>query len=46
MHSLGLEWLHRLLQEPHRLVRRYLVQGMPFAARLLLSSALARRRER
>jgi N-acetylglucosaminyldiphosphoundecaprenol N-acetyl-beta-D-mannosaminyltransferase len=38
-HGLGLEWLYRLLQEPRRLVRRYLVQGMPFALRLL-SSAL------
>ena len=39
---LGFEWLHRLAQEPGRLGRRYLVEGLPFAARLLLSSALGR----
>jgi N-acetylglucosaminyldiphosphoundecaprenol N-acetyl-beta-D-mannosaminyltransferase len=32
---LGLEWAHRLLKEPRRLARRYLVQGLPFALRLL-----------
>lgn len=36
---LGLEWLHRLAQEPRRLFRRYIVDGLPFAARLLASSA-------
>jgi N-acetylglucosaminyldiphosphoundecaprenol N-acetyl-beta-D-mannosaminyltransferase len=35
----GLEWLHRLLSEPGRLVRRYLVRGMPFAIRMLGSAA-------
>lgn len=34
----GLEWMHRLAQEPRRLARRYLVQGLPFAARVLVSS--------
>jgi N-acetylglucosaminyldiphosphoundecaprenol N-acetyl-beta-D-mannosaminyltransferase len=34
----GLEWLHRLAQEPRRLARRYLLQGLPFAAQLLLAS--------
>ena len=34
----GLEWMHRLAQEPRRLGRRYLVQGLPFGVRLLLSS--------
>jgi len=33
---LGLEWLHRLVREPHRLFRRYVVQGFPFASRLLV----------
>lgn len=42
--TLGLEWLYRLLQEPRRLVRRYLVDGLPFAARLLGSAALYRLR--
>lgn len=33
--AIGLEWAHRLVQEPRRLARRYLVHGLPFAARLL-----------
>ena len=35
----GLEWLHRLGQEPGRLGRRYLVHDLPFALRLLWRSA-------
>jgi N-acetylglucosaminyldiphosphoundecaprenol N-acetyl-beta-D-mannosaminyltransferase len=31
----GLEWIHRLLQEPRRLFRRYIVLGVPFATSLL-----------
>jgi N-acetylglucosaminyldiphosphoundecaprenol N-acetyl-beta-D-mannosaminyltransferase len=38
----GLEWVHRLAQEPRRLFRRYVIEGIPFAARLLAYSALAR----
>jgi N-acetylglucosaminyldiphosphoundecaprenol N-acetyl-beta-D-mannosaminyltransferase len=38
-HRLGLEWCHRLLQEPRRLVRRYVVEGVPFALRLLTLAA-------
>jgi N-acetylglucosaminyldiphosphoundecaprenol N-acetyl-beta-D-mannosaminyltransferase len=38
----GLEWLYRLTQEPKRLARRYLLDGIPFASRLLLSSCLRR----
>jgi N-acetylglucosaminyldiphosphoundecaprenol N-acetyl-beta-D-mannosaminyltransferase len=30
----GLEWLHRLAQEPRRLFRRYVVQGLPFLAQV------------
>jgi N-acetylglucosaminyldiphosphoundecaprenol N-acetyl-beta-D-mannosaminyltransferase len=41
---LGFEWLHRLVQEPKRLLRRYLVHGIPFLVRLLCSAALARAR--
>ena len=41
---LGLEWMHRLLQEPRRLFRRYLVQGPPFLAELLWSALRARAR--
>lgn len=38
MQRCGLEWMHRLVQEPRRLAHRYLVQGLPFGARLLFSS--------
>ena len=38
MQRCGLEWMHRLAQEPRRLGRRYLVQGLQFGVRLLLSS--------
>ncbi|MEL6796739.1 MAG: WecB/TagA/CpsF family glycosyltransferase [Planctomycetota bacterium] len=42
MQKTGLEWLHRLAQEPGRLARRYLVIGIPFAIRLLIGSMAAR----
>jgi N-acetylglucosaminyldiphosphoundecaprenol N-acetyl-beta-D-mannosaminyltransferase len=42
MQRLGLEWVHRLAQEPRRLAKRYLVHGLPFAARLLAHGAFAR----
>lgn len=35
MRNAGLEWLHRLLSEPHRLWRRYLVTNTLFCAYLL-----------
>jgi N-acetylglucosaminyldiphosphoundecaprenol N-acetyl-beta-D-mannosaminyltransferase len=44
MQRTGLEWVHRLITEPRRLVRRYLVHDLPFAVRLLTTSALGRRR--
>jgi len=44
MHALGLEWAHRLIQEPRRLARRYLVHGIPFGIRLLLHSVARRLR--
>lgn len=37
--NIGFEWLHRLIQEPKRLAKRYLVDGLPFAARLFVTSA-------
>ncbi|HVQ26059.1 MAG TPA: WecB/TagA/CpsF family glycosyltransferase [Planctomycetota bacterium] len=37
---LGLEWLHRLLHEPRRLARRYLVDDLPFGAALMARCAL------
>lgn len=42
MQRLGLEWLHRLVQEPRRLARRYLADGLPFAAVLLAGAARER----
>ncbi|NHA15347.1 WecB/TagA/CpsF family glycosyltransferase [Thioalkalivibrio sp. XN279] len=35
MQGIGLEWLHRLLQEPGRLAKRYLWHDIPFVVRLL-----------
>jgi N-acetylglucosaminyldiphosphoundecaprenol N-acetyl-beta-D-mannosaminyltransferase len=40
MQSIGLEWAHRLRQEPRRLARRYLIEGGPFALRLFWTSYL------
>ena len=40
MRRLGLEWLHRLRLEPRRLFRRYIIDDLPFALRLLVTSAL------
>lgn len=31
MQNLGMEWIHRLIQEPRRLGKRYLIDGLPFA---------------
>ncbi len=42
MQRCGLEWAHRLVQEPGRLARRYLVDGVPFAAVLLAGAAWRR----
>ncbi|PWN56290.1 glycosyltransferase [Abyssibacter profundi] len=39
---LGLEWAHRMLQDPRRLVRRYLLDNLPVVIRLLVSSAWQR----
>jgi N-acetylglucosaminyldiphosphoundecaprenol N-acetyl-beta-D-mannosaminyltransferase len=43
LQRLGLEWLHRMAQEPKRLYRRYLLQGIPFLVELLWSALAARR---
>jgi len=40
----GVEWLHRLIQEPKRLFKRYVIQGIPWGLRLLGHSALVRLR--
>jgi N-acetylglucosaminyldiphosphoundecaprenol N-acetyl-beta-D-mannosaminyltransferase len=42
MIRLGLEWVHRMVHDPRRLVSRYLVHGLPFAARLFTSAVLSR----
>lgn len=42
MQKVGLEWSHRLMQEPRRLFRRYIIDGLPFFAALLLRSVRAR----
>ena len=42
MQRAGLEWVFRLVTEPRRLFKRYLVHDLPFAARLLTVSALER----
>jgi N-acetylglucosaminyldiphosphoundecaprenol N-acetyl-beta-D-mannosaminyltransferase len=41
--QLGLEWAYRLAQEPTRqLARRYLIDGLPFGLRLIVSAARRR----
>ena len=42
----GLEWLYRLIAEPKRLAKRYLVHGIPFFVFTLLASAYERLRGR
>jgi N-acetylglucosaminyldiphosphoundecaprenol N-acetyl-beta-D-mannosaminyltransferase len=42
---MGAEWAHRLLLEPRRLARRYLMHDMPFAV-LLLARAMTGRMKR
>ena len=42
LQKMGLEWVHRLLQEPRRLARRYLVENLPFAFRLFASALYTR----
>lgn len=36
MQKVGLEWTHRLMQEPRKLAKRYLVYGIPFGLRLMM----------
>jgi N-acetylglucosaminyldiphosphoundecaprenol N-acetyl-beta-D-mannosaminyltransferase len=44
LRPLGLEWLFRLLHEPRRLFRRYLLEDAPFAVRLLGRAVVVRLR--
>lgn len=40
--KLGLEWVHRLIQEPKRLFRRYVIEDLPFAFELFGRATLDR----
>jgi N-acetylglucosaminyldiphosphoundecaprenol N-acetyl-beta-D-mannosaminyltransferase len=42
MQRTGLEWFHRLVQEPRRLFARYVIHGVPWFFVLLLNAALQR----
>ena len=42
MQGSGLEWMFRLIKEPRRLFRMYIVDDAPYAVRLLISSAAER----
>jgi N-acetylglucosaminyldiphosphoundecaprenol N-acetyl-beta-D-mannosaminyltransferase len=42
MRQSGLEWTHRLISEPRRLFRRYIVHDLPYAAGLLACAAAVR----
>jgi N-acetylglucosaminyldiphosphoundecaprenol N-acetyl-beta-D-mannosaminyltransferase len=42
MQRLGLEWMHRMVQEPGRLLKRYLIHGVPFGVRLMLAALRTR----
>ncbi|MEO6435285.1 MAG: WecB/TagA/CpsF family glycosyltransferase [Tepidisphaeraceae bacterium] len=38
LQKIGLEWVHRLVQDPRRLFHRYVVVGIPFGAGLMCRS--------
>lgn len=42
LRAVGLEWAHRLMQEPRRLSGRYLVHGLPFVTTLFARAAWSR----
>ena len=46
MRKAGIEWIHRMLQEPRRLAKRYLLHDLPFALRLFPHAFWARFRQR
>jgi N-acetylglucosaminyldiphosphoundecaprenol N-acetyl-beta-D-mannosaminyltransferase len=45
LQNIGLEWAHRLAQEPERLFRRYVFENIPFAIELFGRAALTRLRD-
>jgi N-acetylglucosaminyldiphosphoundecaprenol N-acetyl-beta-D-mannosaminyltransferase len=46
MRKAGIEWVHRMMQDPRRLMRRYLADDLLFALRLFPRVLLARQRGR
>lgn len=42
LQRIGLEWVHRMAQEPRRLFVRYVVNDLPFAVRLFANAILTR----
>ncbi|MFT4034190.1 MAG: WecB/TagA/CpsF family glycosyltransferase [Patulibacter sp.] len=46
MQRIGMEWLHRMFQEPDRLVKRYLRDDLPFFAQLFAHIGFRRMREK
>jgi N-acetylglucosaminyldiphosphoundecaprenol N-acetyl-beta-D-mannosaminyltransferase len=46
MQRTGLEWIHRLAQEPRRLARRYLIEDLPFSFSLFAHALWQRRSPR
>jgi N-acetylglucosaminyldiphosphoundecaprenol N-acetyl-beta-D-mannosaminyltransferase len=42
---LGLEWVYRMVQEPRRLFHRYIIDGIPYATRLMIHCLAARFRK-
>jgi N-acetylglucosaminyldiphosphoundecaprenol N-acetyl-beta-D-mannosaminyltransferase len=44
MRKVGAEWVYRMLQDPWRLAKRYLVEDLPFALRLFPHALLVRMR--
>ncbi len=45
MQRAGVEWLHRMAAEPRRLAERYLRHDLPFVARLMARTVVARYRK-
>ena len=46
MQRTGLEWIHRLAQEPRRLARRYLIEDLPFSFALFAHALRQRKHQR
>lgn len=42
LQRVGLEWLYRMTQDPQRLVRRYLRDDLPYAARMFMNAVRRR----